>query len=328
MILGEYIQFLRRNAYTEDIGQAHVVESLDSLYDELHHKKLLSIFSKRPKGLYILGAVGRGKTFLMDLFYNQCSVPKQRHHFHLFMDKVFQLLKQHSGNIDKVIKHIYDDGYLLCLDEFQVRDIGSAMILQRLFVALFEKGIVLVTTSNTSPQKLYEGGLHRDRFIPFLDVLGKYVKCLNIEEGKDYRVGAMAYSHFFQDIDDMKSEVRRYITSVSILKVSVYDHELKFDRFQNGVLVTSFDMLCKSPMSAKDYQSLVDSGVKVLFVFGVEKLTDDNVAYRFIHLIDVLYENKVELYLQSRESFLEFSVGKGVASSFLRTLSRLQEMLR
>lgn len=329
MILDEYKKLLKSNTCREDLGQLHVARDLDFLFFELHKKKLFSLFQKMPpKGLYITGSVGRGKTFLMDLFYNHCSVPKQRYHFHLFMDTFFQLLKRYDGDLDSVVKHIHNDGDLLCLDEFQVHDIGSAMILQRLFFGLFEKGVVLVATSNIEPKKLYEGGLHRDRFLPFLDVLDKYIKCVNIEDGKDYRVGALAYSHFFQDINDMEREIRRYVQTVSTLKVLVYGRILEFDRFQNGALVVNFDVLCKSSLAAKDYQSLVDGGVKIIFLSGVDSLDNDNIAYRFIHLIDVLYENKIDLYLQSRESFLEFQVSKDVFPSFLRTLSRLKEMLR
>lgn len=328
MILDAYKNFLQSNAYIEDVGQAYVVKDLDILYSRLHQKKLVSFFQKKPKGLYITGSVGRGKTFLMDLFYNQCTVPKQRHHFHLFMDRVFQLLKHYKGDIDSVVRCIYNEGYLLCLDEFQVHDIGTAMILQRLFIRLFAQGVVLVTTSNTEPENLYSGGLHRDRFLPFLAILNQYVRCVNIENGKDYRVGALAYSHFFQDINDMESEVRRYVTTFSTLEVFAYGRILEFDRFQNGVLISSFESLCKSPLSAKDYQLIVDSGVKVMFVFGVKNLHDNNIAHRFINLIDVLYENKIEFYLHSLKNFLEFQVSSEVSPSFLRTQSRLKEMLR
>lgn len=298
-----------------------------------------------PQGLYIYGPVGRGKSMLMDLFFEHAPVAKRRRvHFHEFMIEVHDAVhawrqdaqrKSDRDPLPQIAEKIAGDTWLLCFDEFHVTNIADAMILGRLFTALFQNGVVVVTTSNFAPDELYKGGLQRARFLPFIDLLMQKLDCLELASPTDYRLArlkAMRVFHaplgpaatrmlerVFDDLTD-GAETRTEAVTVKGRNVPV-------PRAARGVAWFSFSGLCGQPLGAEDYITIAQR-YHTLVLDGVPRLTEDkrNEAKRFMTLIDTLYEHKVKLVMASETAPHDLYTGETHAFEFERTISRLMEM--
>jgi len=296
-----------------------------------------------PKGVYIYGAVGRGKTMLMDWFFEAAPVErKRRTHFNAFMgevhDRIHAARMETAGEpIGAIARAIADETRLLCVDEFAVTDIADAMILSRLFGALFERGLVLVTTSNSPPEELYRDGLNRGLFLPFVDVLRRYTDVFHLDIDTDYRLAKLAGAPVYitplgpparQALDDLW---RRLTGTLRGKPTTLRNHgrDIVVPQAADGAARFSFADLCRSPLGATDYLAIARAFHTVV-LDDVPNLADNerDAARRFILLIDTFYDRGIHLVISAAGEPAElYTAPDGEeAFAFPRTVSRLIEM--
>ncbi|EKT59644.1 cell division protein ZapE [Providencia burhodogranariea] len=356
-----YQQALAEGNYQPDDVQKRAVARLDEIYQQLiatsfseqQHEKPSS-FKKRlgrllgktqtavhtpVQGLYMWGGVGRGKTWLMDMFYE--SLPgnrKLRLHFHRFMKKVQEDLMALQGQenpLDIIADEFKKQTDILCFDEFFVSDITDAMILGTLLEGLFARGITLVATSNIIPDDLYRNGLQRARFLPAIEQIKKYCEVMNVDAGVDYRLRTLTQAHLFLSPIDEGSRQHLNETFVKLAgkrgeqqpMLEVNHRKMQAINSAEGVLAISFKTLCEEPRSQNDYIFLSNCYHTVLLydvpVLGVK---EENAARRFLALVDEFYERKVKLIINAEVPMESLYQGKLLAFEYQRCLSRLQEM--
>jgi cell division protein ZapE len=296
-----------------------------------------------PNGLYLVGEVGRGKSMLMDLFFQQAVVVRKRRiHFHAFMQEVHarihawkQANPDGSDPIPPLADTVAAEAALLCFDEFQVNDITDAMILKRLFTGLFERGVVMVCTSNIVPDHLFRGRPGRDAFLPFIDLLKQKLDVLMLDGGRDYRRQRLAGVTTWHVPADARAEQALDAAFLRLaegtppapLTLMVMGREFAVQQAAGCVARCDFDSLCGQPLGAGDYLALA-THFDALVLDGIPRLSPDNFdeARRFIVLIDALYEHHVKLIASAdAPPDLLYQRGEG-AKAFERTASRLQEM--
>jgi cell division protein ZapE len=335
-----------------DPDQKRGVQALDRLAGELvENSGLLARLFRRPNphscGVYLWGGVGRGKSMLMDLAFEHVPVElKRRTHFHAFMLEVHQRLrkvraKEDGDPISKVAHAIAAQAKLLCFDEMHVTNAAAAMILSRLFTALLDEGVAVVTTSNRPPPDLYKDGLNRDLFLPFIDLIEAKMEVISVNGPTDYRLDRLAgvqtwhvpngpaataaLSTAFFKLTDYPVEDRAKVPSEA-LDVGG-GRTLHVPKSLKGVAVFSFKRLCGEPRGAADYLAIAQRFHTVIIV-GIPVMTGEmrNEAARFVTLIDALYEHKVKLLAAAdAEPSGLYPQGDG-SFEFARTVSRLEEM--
>jgi len=296
-----------------------------------------------PPGLYLVGEVGRGKSMLMDLFFAAADVPrKKRLHFHQFMQQAHRRIhawkKQHGDTADPIpplADSIVAEAALLCFDEFQVHDIADAMILGRLFEALFARGVVVVATSNTAPDDLFRGKPGRDAFLPFIQLIKKRIEVLVLESARDYRrerIRGLPTWHVPPDgraeraLDAAFAELTGD-TPAGPTKLTLLGRAVEVPQAARGVARFDFDGICGRPLGPADYLA-VATHFHTVVLDGIPRLGPENFdkARRFITLIDALYEHRVKL-VASAEDHPDRLYERGEnAAMFERTASRLVEM--
>jgi len=337
-----------RGEITADPAQAEAVSHLQRLYDDLTQPKpergLLSRWlgsdTKSPlKGLYFWGGVGRGKTFLMDVFYD--SLPfdeKQRMHFHRFMRYTHQELRTLQGTpnpLRQVAKNFAAKARVLCFDEFFVSDITDAMILAGLLDALFEEGVSLVATSNVEPANLYRDGLQRRKFLPAIALLEKHTHILNVDGGVDYRLRVLESAELFHYPLDAAADVSlaRSFSALSPdrgevdVTLEIEGRSIQARRCGDGVVWFDFPAICEGPRSQNDYIEIAMMFQTVL-ISNVPRFDSrkEDAARRFISLVDEFYDHNVKLVLSAEVAVSELYAGDRLVFEFQRTESRLQEM--
>lgn len=295
-----------------------------------------------PQGLYIVGAVGRGKSMLMDLFFESAPVARKRRvHFHRFMQEVHrhihalrQKAERDADPIPPLADHIARRAVLLCFDEFQVHDIVDAMILGRLFEALFARGVVVVATSNTLPDDLYKDGLQRDRFLPFIEIIKHRLDVIVLEAARDYRRDRLAAIGVWHVPADARADAALDAAFLELagepgrpLELTVLGRRLKLPLAANGVVRADFATLCAAALGPADYLALA-THIHTLLIDGIPRLSPANFdrARRFITLVDTLYEHRVKLIASAADVPDRLYERGENAAMFQRTASRLVEM--
>ena len=295
----------------------------------------------RPRGIYIYGGVGRGKSMLMDLFFETSAVPRRRRvHFHAYMQEVHDRLHRLRTTVQGdplavVAREIATDAWLLCFDEFQVSDIADAMIIGRLFEALFAEGVVVVATSNRAPDELYKDGLQRERFLPFIAILKHEMDVLELDNGRDYRLARLAGRQVYYTpldaaaaaaLDELFSELTDGLAPES-MTIDIKKRPLVIRKQAAGTAWFTFAELCGRPLGAGDYLAIADL-FDTIIVSEVPFLGPEmrNEAKRFNTLIDALYEAKVHVVISAASPATELYPEGDGAFEFERTVSRLLEM--
>lgn len=300
-----------------------------------------------PHGLYLAGSVGRGKSMLMDLFFASVEQPRKRRvHFHAFMQDVHRrihawrrephrLADPHSDDpIPPLADVLAGEAVLLCFDEFQINDIVDAMILGRLFKALFARGVVVVATSNTPPSELFAGQPGRDAFLPFIGLIQQYLDLLVMDGGRDFRLQRMQRDTWHVPADDAArgalDRAFRELTDGAGPRpetLTVQGRRLHIPRAAKRIARIDFDALCRRPLGAGDYLALA-THYEAVVIDDIPLLSPESFdeARRFINLVDALYEHRVKLVASAAAGPDElFQAGRG-ADAFRRTASRLHEM--
>ena len=313
------------------------------LFARFFRRKPVEEANDAPHGLYLVGDVGRGKSMLMDLFYEAAAVPRKRRvHFHAFMQSVhrrvhaWKTANPHGADpIQPVADAVADEAALLCFDEFQVHDIADAMILGRLFEALFARGVVVVATSNTAPADLFKGQPGRDAFLPFIALIGARLDVLFLDAARDYRRDRIRGMPTWHTPVDGRAEraldaAFRELTGVehgTPCTLSVLGRRVEVPQAHRGVARMDFEALCGRPLGAADYLALA-THFHALVLDGVPRLGPENFdrARRFVTLVDALYEHRVKLVASAADvPDRLYERGEG-AAVFQRTASRLMEM--
>lgn len=343
-----YKSAIKQHGHVEDQAQLRVVEALQALQDEIigsvsfagRLRTLLpGTATAHPRGIYLWGGVGRGKTFLMDLFYATLNIKKKKRiHFHRMMRDIHTRLKclENVANpLDQVADDIASETRVLCFDEFFVSDIADAMILGRLLEGLFERGVVLITTSNARPPALYKEGLQRARFLPAIELLEKHTHVIEIEGETDYRLQLLqeAGTYLTPLGDDAQSKLMHYfqeIASADRVEEHVLDvlgRDVQSVRCAKGIVWFDFMAICDGPRSQEDYieiarwyPTVIVSDMPVL-----ERELEDP-ARRFIAMVDEFYDRKVKLIVSAATDIDALYQGNRLQFEFSRTASRLSEM--
>jgi len=327
----------------EDAAQRAVLPELERVRAALAEPvKRGGLFRKAPppiQGLYMWGGVGRGKSMLMDMLYAEINVAKQRRHFHAFMQWCHaQMTEARKTGVDDAIKPVAEqlaaDVRFLAFDEMQINDITDAMIVGRLFEALFAAGVVIVTTSNRPPDDLYKEGLNRQLFLPFIELLKERMVVHELSSETDYRQGRLEGAETYFSpinaasraaIDDAWHALTQGESHPHTLHVK--GREVVIPHFHNSVARMKFFDLCGKPLGAADYLALAEA-VRVLILEDIPQLgrSNFNEAKRFVTLIDALYEARVRVIISAAERpEMLYTEGEGTFE-FERTASRLREM--
>jgi cell division protein ZapE len=358
--LERYDALARDGALTPDAAQRAAAARLDALSREIEAWRpdafrLFSAPPAPPRGLYIWGAVGRGKSLLMDIFFNNTDfAPKRRAHFHAFMIETHERIaafraldeaaRRRAAGADRrnpddpvpvVARAIAQSAWLLCFDEFHVADIADAMLLGRLFEALFAEGVVVIATSNRHPDDLYKDGINRQLFLPFISMLKEKLETVELAAARDYRLERLAgqrtyFSPLGPEADAaMDAAWRRLIAGAQERRetITVKGRVIEAPRVARGAARFSFAALCERPLGAADYLALC--GVcDTLFLDHVPKMDPSrrNEAKRFVTFVDALYESRTRLVMSADAAPQELYPSGDGAFEFARTASRLSEM--
>ncbi|OFC72141.1 cell division protein ZapE [Alteromonas confluentis] len=349
----KYQQDLQLPTFKHDPAQENAVKALQRLYDDLTAQKaqsgglgasLKKLFgkpaAKEPvKGIYFYGGVGRGKTYLVDTFFDCLPFDKKsRVHFHRFMHRVHAELKtldNHSDPLKIVADRLADEARVICFDEFFVSDITDAMILGTLMEELFARGITLVATSNIVPDELYKNGLQRARFLPAIALINKYTEVINVDSGIDYRLRTLEQAEIFHSPldEDGDKHLHMYFDQLapenrkSGEDIEINNRKIPTRKSAEGVLSIEFAALCEGPRSQSDYIELSRCYHSILLA-NVKQMGEknDDTARRFIAMVDEFYERHVKLIMTAEVPLEELYTDGRLSFEFRRCLSRLKEM--
>ncbi|PLW82921.1 cell division protein ZapE [Kineobactrum sediminis] len=339
---------LEQPDFVHDQAQEEAVRLLQELYDRLlaRHRQSLRWWQRLRRstpepeiGLYLWGGVGRGKTYLVDTFYECLPLPnKTRVHFHRFMQRVHVQLREFAGEknpLELVADQLASEAGVICFDEFFVTDIADAMILGGLMEALFERGVTLVATSNIEPHRLYENGLQRQRFLPAIALIERYTKVVNVDAGVDYRLRTLEQAELYHCPLDEAADLSLRQSFERLAphpghagaSLSVNGRELRTRSLADDVVWFDFAELCEGPRSQNDYIELARIfHAVVLSAVPAMGSANDDAARRFINLVDEFYDRNVKLVMAADRPLLELYDGRRLRFEFQRTVSRLQEM--
>lgn len=350
-----YNNDIKQHGFQKDAAQLQAVTALDNLYHEFidyintpvekpsgwktWFSKKAPELPKAPQGLYFWGGVGRGKTYLVDTFFEALPTEKKmRVHFHRFMYRVHDELNA-LGDVNDPLELVADkfksEAEIICFDEFFVSDITDAMILGTLFQALFKRGVILVATSNIPPQDLYRNGLQRARFLPAIELIEKNCRVLNVDSGIDYRLRTLEQAEIYHSPLDAQADknLRHYYEQLvgegkkGAQSIEINHREIDVIQASEDVLHASFAQLCQSARSQNDYIEMSRIYHTVLLAdVQIMDRTIDDAARRFIALVDEFYERHVKLIISAEVPLEALYAGGQLEFEFKRCQSRLIEM--
>ena len=353
MIELAYQELLSKKQITKDSDQNKVVQALQVLYDELNANtpggstiidRITTVLSRKSdtnniKGLYIWGGIGRGKTFLMDLFFSNLHTQKKlRLHFHRFMNEAHKMLKNYRNESDPlklVAKEFSTKAKILCFDEFFVNDIGDAMIISGLLEGLLANNIILVATSNVKPDLLYRNGLQRERFMPAIKLLKKHTKVFKLDGEKDHRFEFLQKNDVYNSpIDELSQDwlEHNFLTLAtqrnesSWEKIQINGRALQTIRHTDRIAWFDFKEICDGPRSTSDYISLAKQFHTILISHVPIFDNKNDQTRRFINLVDEFYDRNVKLILSAEAKPNKLYCGSRFSEEFKRIASRLIEM--
>jgi cell division protein ZapE len=310
-ISSSYYDRINQGDLQEDHAQTLLLAKLDKLYDQLHRPFWQQCIINKKKGLYIVGDVGRGKTYLMDLLYEKVKISKQRLHFHIFINIIHERLAKYIKNPwNSLAKEFYKTGELLCLDEFQFSDMGDLMILFQFFKKFFQLGGILVTTSNFTPKEIQFSDSYRSN--QFWEFLLQHMDIFSLDQGPDYRIKG-------------KENCRRVFIDQKVTSLAnFFNRNLRKDLKE---CTYNFHRLFEMPIGSAYYSDLLNTCDSIV-ITEFKQLTDEDEdsLLRFMQLIDLLYESKISLFLYSQVALKDLYIGQKYRRSFQRTLSRLVEI--
>ena len=340
-----YLAILAKNGHSPDSAQSAAAQRLQRCADEWaqfkakRSNKFVKFFTKAeiPVGVYLWGGVGRGKSLLMDNFYEHIDLKRKiRIHFHEFMQSVHRELEQLKGTsdpLDEVARRVAERYRLICFDEFHVSDIADAMILHRLLDALVKNGVGFIMTSNYKPDDLYPNGLHRDRVLPAIELIKRITDVCNVDAGIDYRHRTLAQATVYITPNDSSADaqLQQLFTELAGAShgssVHINHRDIKARAFAGKVAWFDFDALCSTARSQNDYLELI-TRFDTIMVANVPQLSAAafSAARRFTWLIDVMYDHKTKLFISAATSPEQLYTEGQMANEFFRTVSRLTEM--
>jgi len=341
-----YEAALKERGYTTDPAQQRAIDALErcaaewTAYKQKRSNAVKKLFNRPdiPRGVYMFGGVGRGKSFLMDCFYQAVPIKrKTRLHFHEFMREVHRELRDLQGTVnplDELGARIAKRYKLICFDEFHVADVTDAMILHRLLDALFKAGVGFVTTSNFHPDGLYPDGLHRDRILPAIDLLKDRLEVINVDNGTDYRRRTLNHIQLYHCPLGPEADAALEATFNELAEVADQDpvmtieaRQIRAVRRAGGVIWFDFRTLCGGPRSQNDYLEIASEFHTVL-LSNVPQMSvrQASEARRFTWLIDVLYDRRCKLVMSAAVPPEQLYLEGPMSHEFPRTVSRLNEM--
>jgi len=345
-VLENYRKELKTRGFQSDPAQLRAVDALErcatewAVYKNKRSNSLKKLMNRPPipRGVYLYGGVGRGKSFLMDCFFEEVPLArKTRLHFHEFMREVHRELHELQGTVnplDVLGKRISQRYKLICFDEFHVADITDAMILHRLLQALFDNGVGFVTTSNFQPDDLYPGGMHRDRVLPAIALLNQEMEVLNVDNGVDYRRRTLERLDMYQVPNGPAADeaMARAFSSLAeggdqSTLLNIESRPVRARRRAGGVVWFDFKELCGGARSQNDYLEIASQFHTVLLSDVPQmQASASSEARRFTWLVDVLYDRRVKLVLSAQVAPELLYLSGPLAHEFPRTVSRLNEM--
>ena len=336
-------KYVKKNGLHKNINQEDLIKTLEELTEQLTPsflKSVTNIFSsKKPKGFYLYGSVGVGKTMIVNFFLeylNQKRVLKT--HFNKFMVDIhnkLHKLKNEKNPLPKIVKKFKEDFDIIFFDEFQITNIADAMILGKLLEQFFEKNIFIITTSNTKPDDLYLGGLQRDQFLPYIETIKQNSVIYSLDSGKDYRELYLSKKNRFFIIKDPQTKKNFNQVLFTVLsgkqfhtkEIEIKARKIIIDNYVSGIAKFDFKDLCFQTYGSEDYIEICKI-VKIFFIENIPNFTEEliNEQYRFINLIDIIYDNQLSLVATAAVPIKQITSSVKLQKVFQRTISRLNEL--
>ncbi len=338
VLVDQYLQQVDLREIQHDSAQLKVIEALQCALDRMNRQGWwCRLFKKQQQGVFIWGDVGVGKTWLMDQFYRAAPEKRKvRYHYHEFMEMLHGSMpeyKRRPNPLDAIAKRLAKRYRLICIDEFHVTEIADAMLLYGILEGLFKRKVMLVTTSNRVPDKLYENGFHRDLFLPAIELLKRYNVVVELESNTDYRVvnSSVSTEEVTQELSE--GELEQIFSRLAQSEpweqesLQINQRSLPVIKVAEGVVWLDYQVLCSNPRATSDYIELAHLFNSVIVSnIDARAASNESYAWRFLHFVDQLYDHQIQLVISAVGQMMRVYQDEALRFQFARTVSRLHEM--